>query len=376
MHLPFISVTKRRRASEAQVAIGTSAGTLAPPAVALPPKLFLVSFDEDEVYLHAFESDYDALLRAYRARPDLKHWIDVRGYGDIALLNRMRDDFQLSGMHLEDVLHDYQRPKVEVDPNGHIFLVVRMLEMQNDHCIDHDQLSIFTGKNYVLSFQSDYDDCLNPLRERLGRERSLVRRQPVLYVAYALLDTVIDSYFPLLSQLTEHIDDLEDRIFTDPSKALLGHILSTRKEIVRVRRLVTAERDKLNELLRFDEDLLPNEVRPFIRDLYDHVTQIIELTENAREAISNVAELHQSEVNTRMNQVMKVLTIISSIFIPLSFVAGVYGMNFQPQDKHGRPLPWNMPELYQPHGYPTLLLIMLILVIVQLTYFWRRGWFR
>ena len=355
--------------------VGAAPGTLDERPDALAPRLFLISFSEAEEHEAEYPT-YEALIAAYRARPQLNHWIDVRGYGDVDLLRRLRDEFGLTPLQMEDVLHDYQRPKVEVDDEGHLFLVSRMLDLTDEFCLDNDQLSIFTGPNFVLSFQSDYDDCLDGLRTRLRSERSTVRRRPVLYVAYALLDTVIDTYFPLLSAFADHIDDLEDQVFETPSRALLAQILRSRKELIKIRRLLTAERDKINELLRLTQDVLPTELRPFIRDLADHATQVIELAENAREALSNVAELYQSEVNNRMNQVMKVLTIISSIFIPLSFITGLYGMNFQPTDQAGHRLPLNMPELYQPFGYPVLLLLMSCLICGQLFIFWRKGWFR
>ncbi len=371
--------SKREKQSRSAPTIGAAAGTIRVSSEQMAPRMFLISFDHDEVYEREFSAArYPDMLAELRQRPDLKHWIDVRGYGDQQLMEHLRDDFSLPPLQLEDVISDHQRPKIESSEDGRLFVVNRMLEVdeRTGFCIDNDQLSIFTGPNYVLSFQSDYDDCLEPLRARLRSERSAVRKRPVLYVAYALLDTVLDFYFPVLDRFAEHIDQLEDRVFADPSKLLLGDILASRKELVKVRRLLTSERDMLNELLRYESHLLPDELRPFIRDLYDHATQLIELAENAREALSNVAELYQSEVNTRMNQVMKVLTIISSIFIPLSFIVGVYGMNFQPTDKSGHELPLNMPELYQPHGYPTLLFVMATLVATQLFIFWRRGWFR
>ncbi len=363
---------RRRRAAPS---VGTAPGTLQVQPGDLPPRLFLISFDVDEVHEREYLT-YAELLKAYSSRPDLKHWLDVRGYGDPALLAQIRDDFHLSPLQLEDVLHDHQRPKMEVDTEGRFFLVSRMLELTPNLGIHNDQLSIFTGPNYVISFQVDYNDCLDSLRSRLRSERAQIRRRPILYLAYALLDTVIDFYFPLLNKLTEHIEELEEAVFASPSRLLLARILMARKELIKVRRLVVSERDKLNELLRLEADALPDELRPFIRDLYDHTTQAIELTENARETISNVAELYQSEVNNRMNQVMKLLTIISSIFIPLSFIVGLYGMNFQPTDKAGHELPLNMPELYQPHGYIALLAVMSLVVAGQLTFFWWRGWFR
>lgn len=368
----------RRRTADRprrDITVGAAPGTLEPHADALPPRLFLISFDEDEMHEREYPA-YEELLTDFRARPALNHWIDVRGYGDLTILNRLRADFGLTNLQVEDVLHDYQRPKVEVDDQNRFFFVSRMLELTTDLVLDNDQLSVFTGPNFVLSFQSDYDDCLDPLRARLRSERSAVRRRPVLYVAYALLDTVVDTYFPLLNQFADHIDELEDRVFTDPSRDLLGEILRSRKELIKIRRLLTAERDKLNDLMRLAADVLPDELRPFIRDLIDHATQVIELAENTREALSNVAELYQSEVNNRMNSVMKVLTIISSIFIPLSFITGIYGMNFQPEDQAGHDLPFNMPELYQPLGYLTLLLIMASVVTFQLLFFWKKGWFR
>ncbi len=372
-----LGLGRKRRAghNRQQVDVGAPPGVLTPRPDALAPRLFLISFDEEEVHEQEYPN-YPALLAAFRARPNFNHWIDVRGYGDVAMLQQLRDDFGLTPLLMEDVLHDHQRPKMEYDDNGHFFFVSRMLTLMPDFWIDNDQLSVFTGPNYVISFQSDYDDCLEPLRARLRSERSSVRRRPVLYMAYALQDTVIDYYFPLLNQFADYIDDLEDRVFANPARELLAEILRVRKELIKVRRLLAAERDKLFDLMRLATDQLPDELRPYIRDLTDHAAQVIELADNAREALTNVAELYQSEVNNRMNKVMKVLTIISSIFIPLSFIVGVYGMNFSATGRNGEPLPDNMPELYQPHAYPILLTIMGVLVTGQLLIFWRKGWFR
>ncbi|RYY16792.1 MAG: magnesium/cobalt transporter CorA [Cytophagaceae bacterium] len=371
-----LTVTDReatRLAREQEV--GQRPGTLRVRANALKPRLFLISYDARGYVETEYTDRYDELLAFFRGHADLKHWLDVRGYGDLPLMERIMDDFDLHALQLEDVLGDYQRAKVEIFDDNRLFLVSRMTDFSSKLEINDDQLSIFTGANYVLSFQDDYNDCLDVLRNRIRAKTSSLRHKSTGYLAYALTDVVLDHYYPTMAAIGDYIEELEDRIFTDRrERRLLNNILRIKKDVVRFRRLVYPERDKIAEILRMPDEVMPEELKVYYRDAYDHAIQALDLAESYRDNISSLADLYLSDQSNRMNEVMKVLTIISSIFIPLSFVVGLYGMNFQHEDTHGHVLPLNMPELYSPLGYPILIGTLVLIVAGQLYYFWRKGW--
>ncbi|OGX89633.1 magnesium and cobalt transport protein CorA [Hymenobacter coccineus] len=355
--------------------MGQKPGTLTVRPGAPTPRLFLMAYDEEGCDEAEYTGRYDELLTAMRTAPERKYWLDVRGYGDLPLLERIMENFNLHPLQMEDVLGDYQRAKVEVFDDNRLFLVSRMTEFTAELDIDDDQLSIFTGPNYVLSFQDDYDDCLEVLRNRLRRTNSQLRRQSIAYLAYALTDVVLDHYYPTMAAIGDYIEELEDSIFlAQRERRLLSRILQVKKSVVRFRRLVYPERDKIAEILRMPDEVMPEEMKTYYRDCYDHAIQALDLAESYRDTISSLVDLFLSDQSNRMNEVMKVLTIISSIFIPLSFVVGLYGMNFQHEDGHGHVMPMNMPELYQPWGYPALLVILALIVTGQAYYFWRKGW--
>ena len=370
-----LSITDQDATRQAhEQGVGQRPGTLTIRPDALRPRLFLVSYDEHTLREEEY-TNLDDLTGYLRTHPQLRHWIDVRGYGDLALMERLMHDFGLHPLQMEDVLGDYQRAKVEVFDDHRLFMVSRMTEFVGQQGIDDDQLSIFTGPNYVLTFQDDYDDCLDALRQRIRSNFSLIKRRPSLYLAYALTDVVLDHYFPTMAAIGDHIEELEEAIFAEKrAPRLLSSILRTKKDVVRFRRLVYPERDKMAELLRLPEEVMPEEIKVFFRDCYDHAVQALDLAESYRDNISSLTDLYMSDQGNRMNEVMKVLTIISAIFIPLSFVAGVYGMNFQREVPPAGPNPLNMPELYQPWGYPAVLTLMGLMVAGQLFYFYRKGW--
>ena len=362
-----------RQAREQQV--GQRPGTLNVREGALKPRLFLVSYDETGCQEAEFTDRYEELLAFLQAHPHLKHWIDVRGYGDLTLMEQLMHSFGIHPLQMEDVLNDYQRAKLEVFDDNRLFMVSRMTDFTQNLEIDDDQLSLFTGPNYVLSFQDDYDDCLDTLRVRIRSNFSTLRRQPVLYLAYALTDVVLDHYYPTMAAIGDYIEELEEAIFADKRpRRLLNRILRIKKDIVRFRRLVYPERDKIAEILRLPEEVMPETLKVFYRDAYDHAIQALDLAESYRDNISSLTDLYMSDQGNRMNEVMKVLTIISTIFIPLSFVVGLYGMNFQREAPDGRINHLNMPELYQPWGYPVVVGVMLLVVTGQLYYFYRKGW--
>jgi magnesium transporter len=353
--------------------VGRKPGYLFVPDNALPTRFFLISFDETDYNEEEF-GVYEDLYNYMQARPHQRHWIDIRGYKDLEALEAVSRDFNIHPLQLEDAINDYQRPKVE-EENGSLFIVSRMIAFTENQLIDDDQLSIITGPNYIITFQSDYDDCLNPLRERIRAGKGIIRKKPPLYMAYAIMDVILDHYFPVLSQLSDYLDSLEDNLFKSPAKELLSKILSIKREIVKLRRIVWPERDKINEILRYSPDVVADELKIYFKDTYDHTVHIIDLIENYKETSGSLIELYLSNVSNRMNEIMKVLTVISSIFIPLSFIVGLYGMNFSRENPEtGKVNVYNMPELYHPFGYLTLVAVMVCLVTAQLVFFYRKGW--
>ena len=361
-----------QQAREQQV--GQRPGALVIREGSYKPRLFLLSYDEKACIEREY-TQYDELWADFQAHPELRHWIDIRGYDDMALMERLMRDFELHPLQMEDVLGDFQRAKVDVFGDNRLFLVSRMTEFTPLLEIDDDQLSIFTGPNYVLTFQDDYDDCLDSVRQRIRSGFTQIKRKPPLYLAYALTDVVLDQYYPTMAAIGDYIEKLEDRILQDrPDRRVLGRILRMKKDIIRFRRFVYPEREKVAEILRLPDDIVSEEMKIYFRDCYDHAIQALDLAESYRESISSLVDLFMSNQSNRMNEVMKVLTIISSIFIPLSFVVGLYGMNFQRENPHGGINHLNMPELYSPWGYPILLGVLALVVVGQLVYFYRKGW--
>ena len=357
--------------------VGNKPGSLFVPTEALAPRFFLMSYSET-LFEETELGCYQELLEQVRSKPDVKHWIDIRGYGDLSLLEHLVTDFNLHLLQMEDVINDYQRPKVEEFGNDRLFIISRMLRWsQASHLLQDVQLSVFTGSNYILTLQSDYEDCLDPLRERIRVGKGSIRFRQNIYTAYAILDVVLDFYFPVLAQISDYIDQLEQKVLHTPSKLTLSRILALRSELVKLKRITWAERDKLNEILRLEEEIIPDNMKVYFRDAYDHVVQLIDLVDSHKEMTSSLIELYMSTVSNRMNEIMKVLTIISTIFIPLSFIVGLYGMNFSREDPDtGAVFRYSMPELYQAYSYPVLLGLMALLVLMQLYYFYRKGWFR
>ncbi|MEJ8804170.1 magnesium/cobalt transporter CorA [Pontibacter sp. H249] len=368
---------QRKREKILERKAGIKPGSLVIPKEAYKPRFFLISFSET-LFEEKELGSYQELMQQVKAKPEARHWIDIRGYADQGMLEQLIIDFNLHPLQLEDVVNDYQRPKVEEFGNNRLFVITRMLRWSAEFKSLLDvQLSLFTGENYVLTLQSDYGDCLDPLRERIRLGKGVIRTRPTAYLVYAILDVVLDYYFPVIAEIGQYMEDLEQKVLQQPSKSTLTDILNLKSELVKLRRITWPQRDVLNELLRMDETTIPENMRVYFRDAYDHAVQLIDLIENHRDMSSSLVELYMSTVSNRMNEIMKVLTIISSIFIPLSFIVGLYGMNFSRENPEtGEILRHNMPELYEPYSYPILLALMGMLILLQIYFFYRKGWFR
>jgi magnesium transporter len=295
-------------------------------------------------------------------------WIDVHGLGDEIVVRELGEIFSLHPLTLEDVVHVGQRPKTE-EFEGYRFIVARMVELDKDDRVTTEQLSMFLGKTFVLTFQEFPGDCFEPVRERLRAGRGMLRKSGPDFLMYALLDAVIDHYFPVMERFGEMLEELEDEVALRPRPDLLVRIHKTKLELLTIRRAIWPLRDVVNALLRDDSELIASETRVHLRDCYDHTVQVMDMIETYRELASGLLDIYMSSIANRTNEVMKVLTVVTTVFTPLTFIAGVYGMNFDPASS-----PANMPELRWRYGYVTVLFVMAAIGTSMLVYFYRRGW--
>lgn len=347
----------------------------APPGVLVPAPDALTT--EVHVMSYGAESFEERRITRLSEIPEMLArwpvtWVNIDGLADAALIAELGKLFDLHRLALEDVLHVHQRAKAE--PYGrHYFVVARMPVAGQPWSTE--QISFFFGEKFVLTFQEGpRGDCLDPVRVRIrsgwGRSRA-VRPD---YLVYALLDSIVDHYFPMVEDCGERLDALEESESDPdlpPTRDVMERMHGIKRDLLTVRRAIWPLRDALNTLLRDDTALIGDETRIYLRDVHDHTIQIIDLIESYRDISSGLTEVYLSSVSQRTNEIVKVLTVISTIFIPLTFIAGVYGMNFNTAIS-----PWNMPELNWPWGYPAVMLLMLAIALGLLGYFWKRGWIR
>lgn len=300
-------------------------------------------------------------------------WIQVRGLHDIEKLRTVWDYFNLHPLVQEDVVSVSQRPKVEPYEDA-VFVVLRVVTHQHSKdkgsSLKNEQVSIVLGKNYVLSFQESDEPVFEPVLKRLNMQTSRLRKLGPDYLAYALIDTIVDHYFQALDVISETVEQVEEEIVSEPEQYHLQQIHSLRRDLIMFRKSVWSLRDGINTLIRDDSPLISTQVKIYLRDVYDHLVQVIDSIETSREMVYSLYDMYMSGLSNRMNEVMKVLTVIATIFIPLTFIAGIYGMNFDPGAS-----PWNMPELSWYYGYPLSLGLMALISIFMLLYFRKKKWF-
>lgn len=346
-----------------RTAPGAAPGTLVADPEALTPHIRITAYGPDKVSEQgeARPSDIAALRDAWPVV-----WIDVVGLGDAEAVRALGEQFGLHALALEDVLNVHQRPKAE-DFGDHLFVVTRMPAGGGDGP-ETEQVALFVGEGYVLSFQERQGDCFEPVRQRLRREASQARRGGADYLAYALVDAAIDSFFPVLERYGETVERLEDAVVADPQESHAAEIHALKRDLLTLRRAVWPQREMINQLLRDESPVLADSTKVFLRDCYDHTIQLLDMVETYREIASGLTDIYLSSMSNRLNEAMQVLTVIATIFIPLSFIASLYGMNFDTAS------PWNMPELGWRFGYPAVLLIMAAAAVGLLWWFRRRGW--
>ncbi len=289
-------------------------------------------------------------------------WIDVQGLGDEKVLRQVADIVHLHPLALEDAVNVPQRPKSEPYEAQHLF-IARMVRIGAESGIDAEQLSLFIGPRYLLTFQERYGDVFDPVRKRIRVGLGPIRRMGPDYLAYALIDTVIDAFYPLIEEIGERLHNLEDDILERPSPRGLKRIHAMRRDLLAVRRAVWPQREAVSALIREETPLVSEPVRRYLRDSLDHASQVADVVESYREIASSLMDIYLSSTGQRTNEVMKVLTIMASIFIPLTFIAGVYGTNFH-----------YLPELDWRWSYFVFWGVMIATGAGMLVYFRRRGW--
>lgn len=293
-------------------------------------------------------------------------WINVDGLGDSSILAQLGELFGLHPLALEDVVNVHQRPKFE-DYEGADFIVLRMPSL-TPH-LELEQVSMFLGERFLITFQEKPGDCLDALRDRIRHNKGRVRRRGSAYLAYSVLDSIVEQFYPVVEHYTDRLEEVEARVLATAKENVVPEVHAIRHDVRVLRRTVSLTRDVVSALARTETGESRDDTYIFLRDCHDHTVQLLEALDTNRELASSLMELHLSNVSMRMNEVMKVLTIIATIFIPLGFIAGLYGMNFD-----GNRSPWNMPELRWRYGYPFALGVMSLTAGGLMLFFRRKGW--
>ena len=323
-------------------------------------RITLLDYDEKKCEEMEIKKVEEAL--PFKEKPTIT-WVNIDGLHDVSILEKFGEYFNLHPLLLEDILNTDQRPKID-DFEKHLYIVLKMLNYNEERgSVIIEQVSLILGENYVLSFQERPEDIFDPIRERIKGKKGKIRSYGADHLFYALIDVIIDNYFLILERLSERIEFLEEEVVSSPGTETIQTIHSLKTNIIFIRKAVWPLRELISRLERGGSVLVRPETEKYIRDVYDHTIQVIDTVETLRDIVSGMLDIYLSSISNKMNEVMKVLTIIATIVIPMTVISGIYGMNFQ-----------SMPELAWPFGYPMALLLMLSVAIIMISYFWRKGW--
>jgi magnesium transporter len=324
------------------------------------PRITVIDYDEsnlNEREVHSVEECFPFL------KSSTTTWINIDGIHDVALIEKIGQQFGIHPLALEDILNTGHPPKME-DFDDFLLIIMKMLSYEEDkHEISSEQVSMLVGNNYVITFQEKIGDVFDPIRVRIRGGRPRLRGGGTDYLAYALIDVIVDNYFTVLEKVGDEIEDVEDELESDPDITTLHRIRGLKRETLFLRKSVWPLREMINGLEKLESELVKDSIVAYLRDVYDHTIQIIDTIETFRDILSGLLDVYMSAVSNRMNEVMKVLTIIATIFIPLTFLAGIYGMNFH-----------YMPELSWKLGYPAVLVVMAAVAVFMLFFFKRKKW--
>jgi len=321
-------------------------------------RIRLIDYDEknfEENNLKNIEESFP-----FKATPTVT-WINIDGIHDTNLIEKIGKHFDIHPIVLEDILTTNQRPKFE-DFGSYFFAVLKMITT-HENKIECEQVSLIVAENYIISFQEREGDVFDAIRKRIKNPDGKHRKMGTDYLAYSLVDAIVDNYFVILENYGERIEDIENELMENPNKKIVQTIHHLKGEMISLRKAVWPLRDMITSMERGDSKLIKQKTKIYLRDVYDHTIQIIESVETYRDMIAGMIEIYLTNVNNRMNEIMKVLTVIATIFIPLTFIVGIYGMNFK-----------YMPELIWEFGYPLVLIGMLVVSLVMVVFFRRKKW--
>ncbi|NNL03188.1 MAG: magnesium/cobalt transporter CorA [Eudoraea sp.] len=353
---------KKTTSSKASRKTGLAPGTVVYVGKKAGKDLFIDVFDYNKDYLDEKKLKNIEEVFSFENK-DTITWININGLNHIKEIEKLGKDFMLHPLILEDIANTQQRPKLE-EHEEYIFVVLKMLYFDKDQNLKFENISFVQGSSYVLSFQEADGDVFNAVRDRLRNSKGRVRSNGADYLLYVLMDAIVDNYFNLMEVMGEKIEELEENLFEEkPKKDLILEIHGLKREILKIRRAVYPLREVVNHIDKVDTSLITEKTQLYLRDLYDHVIQVSESIDIQRELIWSLMDMHMTTISNRMNEVMKVLTIMATIFIPLTFIAGIYGMNFE-----------NIPELKFEYGYFVLWGVMVVVFLAMLYYFKRKEW--
>lgn len=321
------------------------------------PTIEIIEYSETE-FIRLKNADLTKIKKPQEK--DRRIWVNVNGI-EINTLQKIGEIFSIHPLVIEDIVNTDQRPKCE-EYDENIYTVLKMINISTDD-VEFEQLSIVFGKNYVITIQEQEGDIYEPIRERIQLSKGEIRKNESDYLAYALIDSTVDHYFKFLEDLGEEIEELEEEIVGSPKMSTMRQVHALKLELIMLRRVIWPLREAIGALLRSDNKLISKKTKIYLRDVYDHVIYTIDQIETYRDIVSGMLDIYLSSLSNKINEVMKVLTVITTIFMPLSFIAGVYGMNFE-----------NMPELKNEFGYPLVLAFMGIIGISMFLYFRNKKW--
>jgi magnesium transporter len=329
-------------------------------------RIRIIDYDISNIEEKEVTSIEDCFL--FKDKPTIT-WINIDGLHEVDIIEKIGAHFGIHPLIMEDIANTGQRPKLETS-DSYLFLVLKMLRCNSDDGkIRSEQFSFVVGKNFVISFQERVGDVFEPVRERIRKREPRVRFMNADYLAYTLVDAIVDGYFSVLETLGERIEGMEDILVNDPRPEHLETIHELKRELIIMRKAVWPLREVVGGLERLESALVKDSTRVYLRDLYEHTIQVIDTVETFRDMVSSLLDIYMSSISNKMNEVMKVLTIMATIFIPLGFLAGVYGMNFDTAAS-----PFNLPELGLRFGYPMFWGLVILIGGGLFTFFKRKGW--